>query len=142
MMAAPQIAIAEPVIWNALGYPFEAAPMLASLAACLSVRVWICLKDAPDTLRARAIDLTVTGSAAWVVLQRPSPFFGLLSGCGFGALGTGIIAVSLKWIKRLTPLADEDVLARSTTEGAAIQQIERVRTTARRAQHSRHRRKH
>lgn len=147
MMAAPQIAIAEPVIWNALGYPFEAAPMLASLAACLSVRVWICLKDAPDTLRARAIDLTVTGiallfSGAWVVLQRPSPFFALLSGCGFGALGTGIIAVSLKWVKRLTPLADEDVVARSTTEGAAIHQIERVRTTARRAQHSRHRRKH
>ena len=146
MTPAPQFALVEPVVWNALGYPFEAAPMLAALAACLSVRVWICLKDAPDTLRARAIDLTVTGiallfSGAWVVLQHPSPFFALLSGCGFGALGTGIIALSLRWVKRLAPLADEDLPARASAADQAFRRAGNARSAARRARPFRQRRR-
>ena len=87
--------------------------MLGCLSACLSVRVWICLKDVHDTARARALDITVTGiallfSAGWVMLQRPSPFYALLSGSGFGALGTGIIAVSLKWVRGLAPIDAAD----------------------------------
>ena len=46
------------------------------------------------------VDLTVTGlsmlfTAGWIVLQRPEPFYALLSGTGFGALGAGIIAAAL-----------------------------------------------
>jgi hypothetical protein len=135
----------QPVVWNALGYPFEATPMLAALSACMIVRVWVCLKDAPDTARARALDLTVTGiallfSAGWVLLQRPSPFYALLSGCGFGALGSGIIALSLKWVQRIDPTAAAEEPAHNDEPG--LTQIDAVRTRARRAQHARHKRRH
>jgi len=145
MIAAPSAPMPQPVVWNALGYPFEATPMLAALSACMIVRVWVCLKDAPDTSRARALDITITGiallfSAGWVLLQRPSPFYALLSGCGFGALGSGIIALSLKWVQRIDPTATPDNQVR--TDDQTLTQINSVRTRARRAQHARHKRRH
>jgi len=145
MIIAPSAPMLQPVVWNALGYPFEATPMLGALSACMIVRVWVCLKDAPDTFRTRALDITVTGiallfSAGWVLLQRPSPFYALLSGCGFGALGSGIIALSLKWVQRIDPTAAPGDQARG--EEQALTQIDAVRTRARRAQHSRHKRRH
>ena len=146
MTGAPSLADAQPVLWTLLGYRVEAASMLASLTACLSLRIWICLKDAPDSARTRAIDITVTSiallfSTGWVVLQRPSPFFALLSGSGFGALGTGIVALSLRWVKRLAPLADEDSPPLSSCE-QSLPQGEAVRLQAKRSQHSRHKRRH
>lgn len=104
-------AAAQPVIWTALGYQFEAAPMIAGLSACLMVRVWVSLKD--RAAHALALDLTVTGiallfTAGWIVLNRPEPFYALLSGTGFGALGAGIIAIALNWVKRIDPLAAGD----------------------------------
>lgn len=145
MIAAPSAPMLQPVVWNALGYPFEATPMLAGLSACMIVRVWVCLKDAPDTARARALDITITGiallfSAGWVLLQRPSPFYALLSGCGFGALGSGIIALSLKWVQRIDPTATADNQVH--TDERALTQIDAVRTRARRAQHARNKRRH
>jgi hypothetical protein len=136
----------QPVVWNALGYPFEATPMLAGLSACMVVRVWVCLKDAPETARARALNLTVTGiallfSAGWILLQRPSPFYALLSGCGFGALGSGIIALSLKWVQRIDAIAPAEEPAIHSM-GASRDQVEAARASARRAQHTRHKRKH
>lgn len=106
---APMAMMMQPVIWNALGYQFEAAPMLAALSACLVVRIWVCLSAPPIGVRARGLNLSVTAiamlfTAGWIVLQRPSPFFALLSGSGFGALGSGIIAISLSWVRRLEPL--------------------------------------
>ena len=99
-----------PVLWNALGYQFEAASMLGALGACLIVRVWVCLSDAPTGLRARALNVSITAiamlfTAGWVMLQRPSPFYALLSGSGFGALGSGIILISLNWVRRLEPIS-------------------------------------
>lgn len=44
-------------------------------------------------------------TAGWIALQRPAPFYALLSGTGFGALGAGIIAVAIAWVKRIEPLA-------------------------------------
>jgi len=143
MIGTPSTPMAQPVVWNALGYPFEAVPMLAALSACMMVRVWVCLKDAPDTFRARALDITVIGiallfSAGWVLLQRPSPFYALLSGSGFGALGSGIIALSLKWVRRIDPTADD----RDPDNEHALTQVDAVRTRARNAQHARHKRRH
>ena len=104
-------AVAQPVLWTALGYQFEAASMIAGLSACLMVRIWVSLNAGPMGVWTWAVDLTVTGismlfTAGWITLQRPEPFYALLSGTGFGALGAGIIALALAWVKRLTPLAD------------------------------------
>ena len=103
-------AAAQPVIWTLLGYQFEAASMIAGLSACLMVRIWVSLTDRHARAWAWGVDLTVTTismlfTAGWIVLQRPAPFYALLSGTGFGALGAGIIAVALGWVKRIEPLA-------------------------------------
>lgn len=106
-------AVAQPVIWTLLGYQFEAASMIAGLSACLMVRIWVSLNDRSAKVWAWSVDLTVTAismlfTAGWIVLQRPAPFYALLSGTGFGALGAGIIAVALGWVKRIEPLATLD----------------------------------
>jgi hypothetical protein len=109
LIAVPITVPSHPVIWSALGYEFEAASMLAALLACLVVRVWVCLTNAPTSLRARGLNLSITAIAllftiGWVMLQRPSPFYGLLSGSGFAALGSGLISISLNWVKQLDPV--------------------------------------
>ena len=144
MMAPSPLFIPQPVLWTLLGYQFEAASMLAGLTACISVRVWICLRDAPQTARARAIDVAVTSiallfTAGWVVLQRPSPFFALLSGTGFGALGTGIIALSLRWVRQIAPLAQEERESSLNDTGDSIRASAKARP---RARHTQQRRKH
>lgn len=106
----------SPVIWDLLGYQFEAASMIAGLCACLMVRIWVSLKDRHAQAWAWALDLTVTAlsmlfTAGWIVLQRPAPFYALLSGTGFGALGAGIIALALAWVKRLDLFAGIDAVA-------------------------------
>lgn len=107
---------AQPVLWTALGYEFEAASMIAGLSACLMVRIWVSLNGRPATLWTWGVDLTVTAiamlfTAGWIALQRPAPFYALLSGTGFGALGAGIIAVAVAWVKRIEPLAGVDAPA-------------------------------
>lgn len=144
MMAPSPLFIPQPVLWTLLGYQFEAASMLAGLTACISVRVWICLRDAPQTARARAIDVAITSiallfTAGWVVLQRPSPFFALLSGTGFGALGTGIIALSLRWVRQIAPLVQEERASSLDDTGESVRAIAKVRP---RARHAQQRRKH
>lgn len=103
--------ITQPVIWRILGYQFEAASMIAGLSACLMVRIRVSLTNISDSSWAWRIDLVVTVlsmlfTAGWIVLQRPAPFYALLSGTGFGALGAGIIAAALTWVKRITPPVD------------------------------------
>ena len=101
--------VTGPVLWSLLGYQFEAASMIAGLCACLMVRIWVSLNDRRPHAWAWGVDLTVTAiallfTAGWIALQRPAPFYALLSGTGFGALGAGIIAVALAWVKRIEPL--------------------------------------
>ena len=79
-------------------------------AACLIVRIWVSLNDRSARIWAWSVDLTVTTiamlfTAGWIALQRPVPFYALLSGTGFGALDAGIIAMALAWVKRIEPLA-------------------------------------
>ena len=100
----------QPVLWSALGYQFEAASMIAGLSACLIVRIWVSLNARSATRWTWAIDLTVTGlamlfTAGWIAQHRPAPFYALLTGTGFGAMGAGIIAVAIAWVRRIEPLA-------------------------------------
>lgn len=126
-LADTSAAVAQPVIWSALGYRFEAASMIAGLCACLMVRVWMSLNGGTTTIWAWAVDLTVTTiallfTAGWIVLERPEPFYALLSGTGFGALGAGIIAIALAWVRRIQPLAglgDEDAAVRTRTAASS-----------------------
>ena len=105
--------VAQPVVWSMLGYQFEAASMIAGLSACLMLRVWVSLHDRPTRLSAWFVDLTVIAismmfTAGWIVLHRPSPFYALLTGTGFGALGAGVIAIALAWMRRIEPLISLD----------------------------------
>jgi len=136
-MTASPVAPSQPVLWTALGYPFEAASMLAALAACVVVRVWIYLKARPGPVPAKALDVAVTliallFSAAWVALQRPAPFFALLSGCGFGALGSGVIALSLNWLQRVVPAAGGDERLRRAGAATPFDRSKARRRRARR----------
>jgi len=102
--------VVQPVLWSALGYQFEAASMIAGLSACLMVRIWVSLNGRSATLWTWGVDLTVTAiamlfTAGWIALQRPAPFYALLSGTGFGALGAGIIALAIAWVRRIEPFA-------------------------------------
>ena len=111
----------QPILWNALGYQYEAASMLGALAACGSVRLWIVLNDRERSSLALAIDLTVSVisllfTAGWVMMQRPQPFYALLGGAGFGALGVGIVAVALAWLERVTPGLKPDVPTASPSD--------------------------
>lgn len=122
--AAATSAAAQPVIWTLLGYQFEAASMIAGLCACLMVRIWVSLNDRSARVWAWSIDLTVTAismlfTAGWIVLQRPAPFYALLSGTGFGALGAGIIAIALGWVKRIEPLVGIDHIGPVADDGTA-----------------------
>ena len=107
------ITAAQPVLWSVFGYRFEAIPMLGALAACLMVRVWVSLTDVPARFVRWIVDIAVTSlammfTAGWVLLQRPEPFYALLGGTGFGALGAGIITLALVWIRSVTPFASPD----------------------------------
>jgi len=117
--SAAGAAVAQPVIWSALGYQFEAASMIAGLSACLMVRIWVSLTGRSTRIWAWGVDLTVSSiamlfTAGWIVLQRPEPFYALLSGTGFGALGAGIIAIALNWVNRIDVISGlQDVDSRT-----------------------------
>lgn len=129
-------AAAQPVIWTLLGYQFEAASMIAGLSACLMVRIWVSLNDRHARAWAWGVDLTVTTiamlfTAGWIVLQRPAPFYALLSGTGFGALGAGVIAIALAWVKRIEPLAALDTAGSRPSETDPPRLITDARTSDR-----------
>lgn len=128
--------LVQPVLWAALGYQFEAASMIAGLSACLMVRIWVSLNGRSATLWTWGVDLTVTViamlfTAGWIALQRPAPFYALLSGTGFGALGAGIIALAIAWVRRIEPLAETASEAAPQNERHSSATVDHNRDTAR-----------
>lgn len=100
----------EPVVWDLLGYRFDAASMLAALCACFLVRLrqWLgsrAMNARSCWLHAVVTALALLFTAGGVLLQCPSPFFALLGGAGFGALGSGIITIAVAWVNRIEPIA-------------------------------------
>lgn len=104
--------VSQPVIWMLLGYQFEAASMVAGLSSCVVVRTWIYLTNTEKSY-ILPVDVTITAlsmlfTAGWVALQRPAPFYALMAGAGFGALGAGIITICLAWIEKITSSTGND----------------------------------
>ncbi|MBB4154196.1 hypothetical protein GGQ80_002106 [Sphingomonas jinjuensis] len=104
------VASSVPVVWHALGYPFEAGSMIAALCACAAVRFYV-VQTAREQHR-WTIDMPVTilammFTAGAVLTRRPEPLEALMTGTGIGALGAGIITIALSWVRRNTPSFDD-----------------------------------
>lgn len=95
--------IAGPVIWHLLGYPFEAASMIAALGACMAVRFYVVQQDTKAhrwTLDMPVSALTLMFSAGAVTALRPQPLTALLIGTGLGAVGAGLIKIGKRYVDR------------------------------------------
>lgn len=105
------LATSAPTVWHLLGYPFEAASMIAALCACLAVRFYVVQQDRAAhrwTVDLPVSALTLMFAAAAVAKARPDPATALMLGTGFGALGAGIITLALAYVQRLPGLGASD----------------------------------
>lgn len=99
------VATSQPVIWHFLGFPFEAACMIAALFGCFAARFWIGAAQAVRKEHRWTIDMPVTGMAlavtAGLVMQlRPEPLGALLYGGGLGVLGEGIFKIAERYLQK------------------------------------------
>lgn len=99
------LATSQPVVWHFLGYPYEAACMIAALFGCLAARFWIGAAQVVRQQHRWLIDIPVTGmvlatSAALIIAQRPEPLGALLYGGGLGVLGEGIFKIAERYLQK------------------------------------------
>lgn len=99
------IATSQPLVIHFLGYPFEAAGMIAALFGCIAARFWIGAAQAVRKQHRWTMDIPVTAmavatSAALVISQRPEPLGGLMLGAGLGVLGEGIFKIAEHYLQR------------------------------------------
>lgn len=89
----------QPVIWHFLGYPFEAASLIAATFAAVTTRVVIGLRNRSVTyaLDAAVLVLVLITAAAIVIGFRANLIAGLLYGTGFAAIGEGIIRLAERY---------------------------------------------
>jgi hypothetical protein len=96
-MGGAAVSAAAPVVWNFLGYHFQAGPLIVAVCATLMTRLIVSLNT--NGPRRWALDVTVTAlcvlvSALWVQANDLALLPAGLSGIMFGALGLGIISVA------------------------------------------------
>lgn len=106
-IAAAATATGKPVpeVWHVLGYPFEAAGMIAALFGCLCARFW-----SGNQLKARkafrwTLDIpvsaaTLAASMGTVIAMRPEPLAALLAGMGIGVVGEGLFKLAQRNVER------------------------------------------
>lgn len=100
-----------PEVWHLLGYPFEAAGMIAAIFGCACASVW---RMEQQRLRkalrwglgipTSAISIAATIGA--VIAMRPEPLVGLLTGAGIGVIGEGLFKLAQRYVERLGLLGD------------------------------------
>jgi hypothetical protein len=100
------VATSTPAIWHFLGYPFEAAGMIAALFGCLSARFWIGAAQSVREEHRWSLDIPISGmalavSAALVISLRPEPLGGLMYGAGLGILGEGIFKIAETQLRKV-----------------------------------------
>lgn len=91
--------IQQPVVWHFLGFPFEAASMVATLFGCLAARYWIGAAQAIRKEHRWSLDMPVSAmalatSAGVMMSMRPAPLYALLIGAGVGVIGEGIFKLA------------------------------------------------
>ncbi len=99
------VATSTPAVWHFLGYPFEAAGMIAALFGCLSARFWIGAAQSVRQEHRWSLDIPISGmalavSAALVISMRPEPLGGLMLGAGLGVLGEGIFKIAEGYLRK------------------------------------------
>ncbi|WP_238941034.1 hypothetical protein [Sphingomonas beigongshangi] len=104
------VATSQPLIWNFVGYPFEAGSMIAGICACLAVRFYVTAKAGKEhrwTLDWPVSALALLFTAGAIMRLRPDPALALIYGTGLGAMGVTIITVALNFVQSRIPGADE-----------------------------------
>jgi hypothetical protein len=96
-MGAGAVSAAAPVVWNFLGYHFQARPLIVAVCATLMTRLIVSLNT--NGPRRWALDVTVTAlyvlvPALWVQANDLALLPAGLSGIMFGALDVSIISVA------------------------------------------------
>ena len=90
-------ALSVPVVWDFLGYHFQAGPLVVTVCGALMTRLIVSLKAGGKKrwlLDGLVTGLSVLVSALWVQANNLSLLPAVVSGIGFGALGVGIISVA------------------------------------------------
>ena len=100
------VTTSTPTIWFFLGYPFEAAGMIAALFACASARFWIgageiARREHRWLLDAPVSSMTLAVSAGIVISRHPEPLSALMYGGGIGILGEGVFKLAEQRIDKL-----------------------------------------
>lgn len=95
-----------PVVWHFLGYPFEAAGMIAALFGCSCARLW-----SADQLRRRksyrwTLDfpislVTLAVTMGVIMSRRPEPLWALIYGIGIGVVGEGVFKLAQAQVERM-----------------------------------------
>ncbi|RYY14809.1 MAG: hypothetical protein EON55_07650 [Alphaproteobacteria bacterium] len=100
------VTTSTPTIWFFLGYPFEAAGMIAALFGCISARFWIgageiARREHRWILDAPVSSMTIAVAAGLVISLHPEPLSALLYGGGVGILGEGVFKLAEQRIDKL-----------------------------------------
>lgn len=100
------VTTSTPTIWFFLGYPFEAAGMIAAMFGCLSARFWIgageiARREHRWILDAPVSCMTLAVAAGLVISLHPEPLSALLYGGGVGILGEGVFKLAEQRINKL-----------------------------------------
>jgi hypothetical protein len=96
---AAATAIVVPATGDLFGFPFEIAPMVMAVTACLIVRIYKGAKA--KSHEGWIVDLSITlltmlFTVAFVIGLRPNPILAASLGTGMGAIGAGLIRIAEK----------------------------------------------
>lgn len=84
--------------------------MIAAMCACLAVRFYVSQTDRQQhrwTVDAPVMILALLCTAGAVMRLRPDPALALIYGTGLCALGAGIIAIALNFVRSKLPRTDQ-----------------------------------
>lgn len=105
---AATAALPKPVVWHFLGYPFEAASMIAALFAAIVTRIIINTraKSTNRTLDAAVLALVLITTGSVVSGWHLNLVGGLLAGTGLATIGEGILRIAEKYVNKALDVFD------------------------------------
>lgn len=106
MAAATAASKPAPEVWHLLGYPFEAAGMIAALFGCFCARWWSVeqlrmRKTLRWTLDVPISALTFAVTMGAIITTRPEPLLALGTGAGIGVVGEGLFKLAQRYVEKL-----------------------------------------